>query len=728
MIIADVCVNVPIKNINQTFSYSVPDELNHIGVGWRVMVPLGRQTVDGFIMRVCDCDPAQFKFELKPIESAVDDEAWFTPPMILAAQWLANFYLCPLSQTMTLFMPGRRSKKISARYEKIIEPAVEITDEFLSTFKNKKAQLKILEELRSKKFLPTVGLNRPVLKRMLDDGLIVESRRRILRNSYEGVRPPEKIFDLTEEQSAVVEAVNQAIVERRYRGFLLNGVTSSGKTLVYIELTACVRRLGRRAVILVPEIALTGQIVVEFKRRFDDVIVIHSGLSIAERADAFYRIRNGDAGVVIGARSALFTPIDDVGLFVIDEEQEHSYKQGDAPHYHARIVAEEFARFHGAPIVFGSATPSLESYYRALKGELELLTLSKRIDDRPLPKVECIDMREELKARNRSVLSRALLELLKETLERGEQAILLLNRRGYSTFVMCRSCGYVVKCFDCGLPMVYHADGKLRCHRCEIESAPPTLCPKCGSKYIKYFGSGTQKLEETLREELPTARILRMDRDTTTKKLSHQQIMDRFRAHEYDILFGTQMVAKGHDIAGVTAVGILSADANLNIPDFRSSEICFMLITQAAGRAGRASNAGRVIVQVYNPDHAAVYFGCRQDYESFVESELPKREELFYPPFSRLIKLLMVGKDEQSTKIRAQEIVDKFRAEFDGREDIRAEIMGPAAAMIARLRDEYRFVLLIKTNDLDRVRAFLRVHGLHQRDDVTIDIDPIMIL
>ena len=231
-----------------------------------------------------------------------------------------------------------------------------------------------------------------------------------------------------------------------------------------------------------------------------------------------------------------------------------------------------------------------------------------------------------------------------------------------------------------------------------------------------------------MREELPTARILRMDRDTTTKKLSHQQIMDRFRAHEYDILFGTQMVAKGHDIAGVTAVGILSADANLNIPDFRSSEICFMLITQAAGRAGRASNAGRVIVQVYNPDHAAVYFGCRQDYESFVESELPKREELFYPPFSRLIKLLMVGKDEQSTKIRAQEIVDKFRAEFDGREDIRAEIMGPAAAMIARLRDEYRFVLLIKTNDLDRVRAFLRVHGLHQRDDVTIDIDPIMIL
>ncbi|MBQ9479797.1 MAG: primosomal protein N', partial [Selenomonadaceae bacterium] len=411
----------------------------------------------------------------------------------------------------------------------------------------------------------------------------------------------------------------------------------------------------------------------------------------------------------------------------IDEEQDHSYKQDHAPHYHARVVAEQFARLHGAPLVLGSATPSLESYHRALNGELELLRLSRRIDDRPLPTVECVDMRSELKARNRSVLSRALLDLLKETLERGEQAILLLNRRGYSTFVMCRACGLVVKCPECSLPLVYHDDGRLRCHRCEIECAPPKVCPACGSRYIKYFGSGTQKLEEVLKAELPTARILRMDRDTTTRRFSHQRILDQFRAHEADILFGTQMVAKGHDIAGVTAAGILSADASLNMPDFRSSETCFMLITQAAGRAGRSDRAGRVIVQAYNVEHAAVVFGCRQDYEGFFESELPKREELFYPPFSRLIKLLIVGRDKALTKSRAAEIAEQFRAEF-ARSEERSEIMGPTSAMISCWKGVHRFVLLIKTTELDRVRGFLRSHALHQRDDITIDIDPIMIL
>ncbi len=540
--------------------------------------------------------------------------------------------------------------------------------------------------------------------------------------------PTEKIFDLTVEQRSAIETVMRSIEAREHRGFLLHGVTGSGKTQVYIELTDRVRRLGRRAVILVPEIALTGQIVFEFKRRFDDVIVIHSGLSIGERSDAFYKIRSGEVGVVIGARSALFTPIDDVGLFVIDEEQDHSYKQSSAPHYHARIVAEEFARAHSAPIVFGSATPSLETYHRAIEGELTMLKLSARIDNRPLPTVECVDMREELKKKNYSVLSTALKELLTTTLERGEQSIILLNRRGYSTFVMCRSCGLVIKCPSCSMPMVYHSDGRLRCHRCEIEKDAPKICPKCGSRYIKFFGAGTQKLEQTLSEELPTARILRMDRDTTTKKFSHQKILDAFRAREADILFGTQMVAKGHDIAGVTAVGILSADAALNMPDFRSSETCFMLITQAAGRAGRSDRSGRVIVQAYNPEHAAVVYGCRQDYEGFFDDEIVKRRELFYPPFSRLIKLLIVGKDEAKTKSAASEIVKKLRAELDGRSDGRTEIMGSVAAMISKWRGIYRFVVLIKTTELNRVRECLRILKLDRRDDVTIDIDPLEIL
>ena len=725
MLIADVCANVPIKRADQTFSYIVPDELQHIGIGWRVIVPFGQQSVDGFIMRVYDAEPSDFDFELKSIDSAVDDEAWFTSTMIFAANRLANFYLCPLSQTMSLFMPGRVSKKISARFEKIIAPLVEITDELLASMKKKSAQVRVLERLRAGE-IPSAEFNRALIKKMLDAGLIIERGRRVIRDSYASINPSEKPIELTLDQRRAIDAVEQFIVERKHRGFLLYGVTGSGKTQVYIELTERVRRFGRRAVILVPEIALTGQIVFEFKRRFKDVIVIHSRLSIAERSDAFDKIRSGEAGVVIGARSALFTPIDDVGLFVIDEEQDFSYKQNHAPHYHARIVAEEFAQLHDAPIVFGSATPSLETYYRASSGELTLLTLPTRIDDRSLPTVECVDMRKELKARNFSVLSRELLELLKTTLERDEQAILLLNRRGYSTFVMCRACGAVVKCEECSQPMVYHADGKLRCHRCEVERDPPSTCEQCGSKYIKYFGSGTQKLEQTLQSELPSARILRMDRDTTTKKFAHQKMLDQFREREFDILFGTQMVAKGHDIAGVTAVGILSADAGLNIPDFRSSELCFMLITQAAGRAGRAERAGHVIVQAYNPGHPAVVYGCRQDYEGFVASELPQREELFYPPFSRLIKLLIVGKDETKARLRAQEIVDEFRADFESR--ARTEILGPTAAMISRLQDMYRFVILIKTNEADRVRSYLRRRELHCRGDVTIDIDPIEIL
>lgn len=728
MRIADVCANVPIKTDKQFFSYIVPDGLNHIGIGWRVIVPFGAQKIDGFIMNVYDGEPGGFGFELKTIESAVDDEAWFTPTMIFAAKWLANFYLSPLSQTMTLFMPGRVSKKISARFEKTLEPAVEINDELLASFKSKRAQLKILTELRSKKFLPSSEFNRSLINKLIEAGVIVETSRRVIRDSYASLNPIEKNFELTIDQKQAIESVGRAIEARKHLGFLLHGVTGSGKTLVYIELAARVRSLGRRAVILVPEIALTGQIVVEFKRRFGDVIVIHSRLSIAERSDAFHKIRSGECGIVIGARSALFTPIDNVGLFVIDEEQDQSYKQGEAPHYHARVVAEQFARLHSAPLVLGSATPSLESYHRALNGELELLRLPNRIDGRPLPKVECVDMRAELKSGNRSVLSSALLDLLKSTLERKEQAIVLLNRRGYSTFVMCRSCGAVVKCLECRLPMIYHADGKLRCHRCETECEPPKTCPKCGSKYIKYFGAGTQKLEQTLEEELPAARILRMDRDTTTKKLAHQKMLEQFRARDFDILFGTQMVAKGHDISGVTAVGILSADACLNFPSFRSSETCFMLITQAAGRAGRADREGRVIVQAYNPEHEAIRFGCRQDYEGFFNDELPKREELFYPPFSRLIKLLIVGKDEKKTRERAEEIADSLRAEFEKESEGRTEALGPAAAMIPHWRELYRFVILIKTNELDRVRNLIRAKGLNWRDDVTIDIDPIDIL
>ena len=729
MLLAEIWANIKAKNINKTYTYSVPKALEYITAGWRVTVPFGGQKIDGFVLQIYEGDPNDFEFALKDIIAAIDDEAWFTKEMMSSAKWLADFYLCPLSQTMSLFMPGDKSRKIVAIYENIyklkaehnIDKLIEITP------KKNKAQLKLLHLLNSKGEVKTNDLHESkilpnIVKLFKDSGIIEVERRRILRDSYGGIKPDKKDIDITDEQRAAIDVVNSSIEVGQNRGFLLYGVTGSGKTQVYIEITKHVRQMGRRAVILVPEIALTGQIVYEFKRHFKDIIVLHSRLSVDERGDAFHKIRNGEVGVVIGARSALFTPIDNVGLFVLDEEQDYSYKQGEAPYYHARVVAEQFAKFHNAAIVLGSATPSLDTYYRATNGDLTMLKLPHRVRGNELPEVECVDMREELRSGNRNVLSRSLQKLLQNTLDNQQQAILLLNRRGYSTFVMCRECGEVIKCPDCTLPMVYHRDGRLKCHHCDIESTPPDICPKCGSRYIKYFGSGTQRLEQALKIALPNAKILRMDRDTTGKKLSHQQMITKFKAHEYDILFGTQMVAKGHDIDNVTAVGILSADSTLNLPDFRASEQCFMLITQAAGRAGRANLKGKVVVQAYNPNHEAVVFGCRQDYDSFCDYELPLRKELMYPPYSRMVKLIFTDKDENKAQSNAQEVVRILNEEFLSNDD--TETMGPVPAIIAKYKDIYRFIVIIKTLKLNKVLDFLRSHQLHIRDDIAIDIDP----
>mgnify|MGYP002624019247 CR=1 FL=1 len=728
MKIAEVCVNVTANSIQQNFTYLVPDRLKFLSAGWRVAIPFGTQKVDGFVINVGEVDDAtEFPFELKEISGVIDDEAWFTTEMISAARWMAEFYLCPLSQTMGLFMPGRRGKKISVRFEKIYKPARAFDEE---NFKKNSVQLRFLKLLRERGELRTFELTEQKIpsakiKPLIEAGFVEVEERRILRDSYSQIKSVPRSFELTAEQLTAIETVEKFLSAKKFQGFLLHGVTGSGKTQVYIELTKITRRLGRRVIILVPEIALTGQIVSNFKAYFSDVAVIHSGLSLTERSDTFYKIRNGEVGIVIGARSALFTPIENVGLIVIDEEQDSSYKQDkNSPRYHARIVAEEFAKFHEAAIIFGSATPSLETFYRAQKGELILLKMPRRVLDNPLPEVECADMRGELKAGNKEVLSRALLELLKKTLAENRQAIILLNRRGWSTVVMCRDCGEVAKCPDCGLPMTYHADGKLRCHRCETESEPPEICPSCGSRRIKFLGTGTEKLERALKFYFPSAKILRMDRDSTREKFGQKKILDAFAKHEADILFGTQMVAKGHDISGVTAVGILSADAALNFSNFRAAENCFALITQAAGRAGRADLPGKVIVQAYNVSAPAIKFGCEQDYEKFFASELPQREEIFFPPFCRLIKIIVASPKEDKAKIFAKEIVQMFKAEVVKNSAGRQEIFGPIKAAIANLRGVFRFSILIKSTDLSAVRKFLLEHELHKRTDILIDIDP----
>ena len=726
MIIAEVCVNVAANSVQQNFIYRVPESLKFLSAGWRVIVPFGAQTLDGFVMKMREVDDAtKFEFVLKDIKSAVDDEPWFTPEMMSAARWLAEFYLCPLSMTMGLFMPGRRGKKISVLFERVLKPLKNFDEKI---FKKNSAQLKVLKLLAESGELNLSGKNfsAVTIKALVEAGYVEVEQRRKLRDSYAKIKSVPKTFELTEEQVAAIETVEKFLSARKFQGFLLYGVTGSGKTQVYIELAKITRQLGRRVIILVPEIALTGQIVANFKAYFEDVAVIHSRLSIEERSDAFHKIRSGEVGIVIGARSALFTPIENVGLIVVDEEQDSSYKQDkNLPRYHACVVAEEFAKFHDAAIVFGSATPSVENFYRAQQGELILLKMPRRVLNNPLPEVECVDMRGELRVGNRSVLSLALVELLKKILAANQQAILLLNRRGWSTVVMCRNCGEIAKCPDCGLPMTYHADGKLLCHHCAVEAAPPEICPACGSRRIKFLGTGTEKLEQALKNFLPDAKILRMDRDSTGGKFGHKKILDAFAAHEFDILFGTQMVAKGHDISGVTAVGVLSADAALSFANFRAAENCFALITQAAGRAGRADLPGKVIVQAYNVDAAAIRFGCAQDYEKFFAHELPQRKEVFFPPFCRLVKLIFMNTNAEKAKDFAKKIRAAFKVEVVKNSASRQEIFGPISAAISNLRGVYRFVLLIKSENLSDVRIFLRAQNLHKREDVLIDIDPL---
>lgn len=675
---------------------------------------------------VYDClcrEGAQKKTELKKKLPAFEDDLDHVLEKLLRHRLICREY--------------EATKREVARYEEIISLCRALSDADMQSFRRKPAQEKLLRFLMEKGAQTRVALRKQhisydTIRRLCLTGYIKEEKRRVLRDSYQHAQANHAAIVLTDDQKEVLSAIIPSLEANRHRKFLLKGVTGSGKTQVYIELARHVRMARRRVVVLVPEIALTGQVVMAFKAYFpQDLVVIHSRLSLAERNDAVLRVRRGEAGVVIGARSALFTPVENIGLIIMDEEQDMSYKQDESPRYHARVVAEVLAKLHHAVLLLGSATPSMESCFRTKTGEITFLSMPHRVGDVPLPHASCVDMRKELRSGNRGVLSRALRTLIESTIQKGEQAIIMLNRRGFSTFVLCRDCGEVLRCKNCGLPLVFHTNGHLVCHHCDTHEPVPDVCPKCGSRRIRYFGSGTEKLEQELHALMPAARIIRMDRDTTTAKFSHQNILDAFRNQEYDILLGTQMVAKGHDIPNVTAVGIISADAALNVPDFRAAERCFMLITQTAGRAGRHGTRGNVIIQAYNPDHYAITCGIAQDYEHFYEREIALREELFYPPISRMVKLLYQNTDKEIAEQEARAFIDRFRevfksqAEEKGRMLQQNQIIGPSPAMVACFRGTYRFVVLIKTRTLAKVQEFLREEGLHLQTNVAIDIDPI---
>ncbi|MDI3540609.1 MAG: hypothetical protein PWP66_147 [Thermosediminibacterales bacterium] len=594
-------------------------------------------------------------------------------------------------------------------------------------------QKKILKEILNRKEISLVELSTILgisysgvyssAKALEKRNIIKLENKEIRRDPY--MKPYENPANLTptDEQKNVLELIDECLERVNGQKILVHGVTGSGKTEIYLRAVEKILNMGKGAIVLVPEISLASQIVESFKNRFGDLVaVLHSRLSAGERYDEWRRILDSEARVVVGARSAVFAPVKDLGIIVIDEEHENTYKQEEDPKYHAREVAEKRIELEKGLLVLGSATPSIETYYKGKRGEYIITNLKKRVNNRPMPVVELIDMRKELKSNNKSIFSRRLHSCIKQALKNNEQIILFLNRRGFSTFILCRDCGFVMKCPHCDISLTYHFDTKdLKCHYCGFEKKVPDFCPHCKGSAIRYFGIGTQRIEQEIKKFFPDCRILRMDMDNTRKKGAHERILETFKKRKADILIGTQMITKGLDFPGVSLVGVITADTSLNLPDFRAGERTFQLVMQVAGRAGRGDVPGRVIVQTYNPRHYSLQHAVNCDYKNFYAKEIILRERFNYPPFSEMANITIKSQEEEKVKVCAIQLGAVIKEKF-------AKlwcIMGPSPAPIYKLRDKYRWQITIKGKSLDGLEPLLEFkRGIIEKySNVSIDID-----
>lgn len=651
MLIAQIIVNSSAQELNRIFDYKVPDEYEvgkNIDIGYRVLVSFAnyKKLEIGYVIGFKESSD----FKCKTI-SKVCDRA-FNNDKFELAKWMAHRYFCNLSDALRLLVPPGTSNKIDnvkIKYEKWVSLTKDyesylqnhIEEEKKYKIKSEKQQ-KIIDflidnlEIPASILVDVTGTSMAVVKALEDKGICETFSMEVLRNPFlnKSVKRTKKL-DLTPNQQEVLDQID---IDKN-ENYLLYGVTGSGKTEIYLQAIEKVLNKGKNAIVLVPEISLTPQITDRFLARFGHIIaILHSKLSYGERYDEWRRIQRGDARIVIGARSALFAPIDNVGIIIIDEEHDSSYKSETTPKYDARSVAKKLAEYSNCPLVLGSATPDIKSYYKALNGEVKLLRLDKRISTFGMPNVTIVDLRQELANGNKSMFSKALYDEIKKNIENKEQTMLFLNRRGYSTFIMCRDCGYVVKCDKCEVAMTYHVTkNKLMCHYCGAEKKNVSICPECGSENIRYFGTGTQKIEAQINKAFPEASVIRMDIDTTNYKNAHEIILNKFRDEKIDILLGTQMITKGHDFENVTLVGVLAADSSLNISDYRGSERTFQLLTQVCGRSGRGDKKGRAIIQTYLPDEFSIQTAKAQDYERFYSNEIKVREMLKYPPFCDII-------------------------------------------------------------------------------------------
>lgn len=608
-------------------------------------------------------------------------------------------------------------------------------DEYAANLSNQAKKQKIMvdyladltEPMLLKTFLAKMKTTRQTIQPLIDHNLITLIQEEVYREPYddEAIERTEPL-KLKEQQTQALTAINQAFDQRKDDVFLLHGVTGSGKTEVYLQAIDHVMKEGKEAIVLVPEISLTPQMVNRFKGRFgSDVAVMHSALSKGERFDEWRKIQRKEVKVVVGARSAVFVPFENLGLIIIDEEHEASYKQEDHPRYHTIDVAIERAKHHKCPVILGSATPTLETYARAKKGVYHLLEMPDRSNLSAMPEIDLVDMREELHAGNRTMFSRKLIEAIKVRLEKGEQIVLFLNRRGYSTFVMCRDCGDVIECPNCDISLTYHRNqNRLKCHYCDYNDAVPNNCPSCESDTIRYFGTGTQKVEESLNQLIPEARIIRMDVDTTQRKGSHERLLKQFANKQADILLGTQMIAKGLDFPDVTLVGVLAADSLFNLPDFRAAERTFQLITQVSGRAGRHLLTGEVIVQSYTPDHYSINFAKNYDYQGFFAKEMAHRKAFQYPPYYYLTLITV----SHSNPNRAQEVTRVISQLLNKHLSDETRILGPTPSPIERIKNRYRFQCMIKykhePNQRDVLARILQYYeDMMRKEDLMIQID-----
>ncbi len=712
--IAEVIIDRSVNNLNKIFDYEVPADLKVI-VGTRVFVPFGnsKSLVEGIVVGLKE----KSSYKVKPICSLQEEQ--INEDYINLAKWMSNRYFCNVSDCLRLMLPpGRTTKNVLNRVKEkrvnfisLAKDIEEVEQDIESGKIKSEKQKRILEFIinNGDATLQDIELftdaSSSIVKTLVKNGYLEINNMQVDRNPFLHKAVVKTVdLDFTEEQKEAFEKIKSS------GKYLLYGITGSGKTEIYLRLIGKMLKQNKSSIMLVPEISLTPQTVDRFISRFgeEQIAVLHSKLSIGERYDAWNKIKSGEAKIIIGARSAIFSPAVNLGLIIIDEEHDESYQSEMAPRYDAREVAEYLSENKNIPLILGSATPDMNTFHKTESGEYQLLTLTKRANNSSLPTVEIVDLRQELSNGNKSMISKKLYEEIRKNLENKKQTILYLNRRGFSTFIMCRDCGYTVKCKRCDISLTYHKyQQKLKCHYCGYEQEVIKVCPECHSENIRYFGAGTQKLEEEIKKYFPEASTIRMDIDTVSKKNSHEQILNKFKEENIDILIGTQMVVKGHHFPNVTLVGVIVADGSLNIGDFRSNEKTFQILTQVAGRAGREKDKGKVIIQTYNPDNYAIEFSKSQDYNLFYNTEISVRKQLKYPPFCDIIVIDMSAKDINELKKRANEIHSYLKKRVIN-EKFGLLLYSPVPSPIEKIKNRYRMRILIKCKYDERVKNLLK--------------------